>query len=108
MGAAFPWSAESLKRGQQNHGDGDQGDDGGGYHARVAVPTAQSHAGHGRAVMVAGQAFARRWCHAGCMTTKPRDPFGRAGDVVGYIVAAVILAPLVYAVLPLVLPWSVR
>jgi hypothetical protein len=42
-------------------------------------------------VVVAGQAFARRLCHAGRMTTKPRDPFERDRDVLGYIVAALAL-----------------
>jgi len=42
------------------------------------------------------------------MATKPRDPIERAGDVLGYIVAALAPGPLVYAVLPIILPWSIR
>lgn len=40
--------------------------------------------------------------------TAVRHPFERAGDMLGYIVAAIALGPLVYAVLSLILPWSIR
>jgi hypothetical protein len=74
-GGAFPSEGASLKRGQQNHGNGDQGDDGGGYHARVA-PSApgfprRSHTQDGRAAVPAGQGAAAprltaapRWRHS--------------------------------------------
>jgi hypothetical protein len=37
--------------------------------------------------------------------TTPRYPFPRAGDVIGYIVVALTLGPLIYSILPLVVPW---
>jgi hypothetical protein len=83
MGTPFLSSAESLKRGQQDHGGGGQSDDGASYHARVApsapVLPRQSHTQDGRAEVPAGQAFARRLCHASLMATKPRDPLELAG-----------------------------
>jgi hypothetical protein len=42
------------------------------------------------------------------MTTDSRDPFARAGDVLGRVVIGLIIASLVYAVLPFALPWLYR
>jgi hypothetical protein len=42
------------------------------------------------------------------MTTESRDPFETIGAVLGYCIAVVALVPIVYAMLPIALPWLFR
>lgn len=42
------------------------------------------------------------------MNQQSSDPFEHAGDVLGYIIVALALVPLVYAMAGLVLPWLFR
>ena len=42
------------------------------------------------------------------MSRQSSDPFERAGDVLGYIIAVLALASLFYAMLPAFLPWLYR
>jgi hypothetical protein len=39
------------------------------------------------------------------MTSEHRDPFERAGAILGFVILVLTLGPLLYAMLPIIVPW---